>query len=135
MANLRAIYDEAVQHSHEAALSAVAAAVRADVAAEYERLKREAADAVAGVDVAALQKRAADLEAENAGLAAKNDELTKALTVADNDRTALSAAVGAASEKAATQEAELADLTSKLAAAHEAANPGQAAAPVEGTAP
>lgn len=70
MANLMALYNEAVQHSHAAGLSAVAMAVSEEVRAEVNTVRDEAEKLLTGVNVR-------DLLTENEQLKAKVEDLTQ----------------------------------------------------------
>jgi chromosome segregation ATPase len=84
MSNLKQIYDDAAGHSHLAAIEAVAAAVRIEVAAEYELLKNEAINAAAGVDVALLQTEHGELTTALGIAQAEVEDLTAKLTESES---------------------------------------------------
>jgi seryl-tRNA synthetase len=78
MANLKQIYDEAVQHNHESALAAIESVVRAEVNAARD----EAEKLLTGVDVKAIL-------AESEALKAQVADLTRKLTAAEDQASIL----------------------------------------------
>lgn len=81
MANLMAIYNEAVQHSHAAGLSAVALVVAAETRNEVNSIRDEMEKSLVGIDIRAILAENETLKAQVTDLAAQVVGLTDKLTL------------------------------------------------------